>query len=296
MKPAFSKVVFSTSLISMLMILGMVLAYTELVSAQTIPTRTPTPAAVTPTSDPGDPGPGPTAPPGPTATAPSSTAPAATATQFVLPPTPVEGYLPTAEPCSASVTARATISNLNVRAGPGLSYDILGSLLFNEVRPVIGRAPQATWWQIILADGANAWVADQFVDVTGYTGLIPTVEPPLLGDLTVTPGTPWAPTPWPECTPPPTATGTATATPSATASPTADHSTPTSEASPTPTTAAVELPATEAVATPSATPAPTALPLEDEAPAAGSDLWIPLVAAGFIVAAGIALLLRRRGH
>lgn len=280
--------------------------------AQTIPSRTPTPAGggATATSEPGGPGPDPTAPPTstsrpqqPTATSnpsdPPVTGGTVTATPFVLPATPEDGFLPTAQPCSLEVRAQSLTSNLNVRSGPGLDYDIVGNLLLNEVRPVIGRASDAAWWQIILADGVVGWVSDELVAISGYIGTLPEVAAPPIGSATVTPGTPWAPTPLPTCTPPATATAEATPTPEPTFTSAAQEATAVSEAGAaeaTPTARpTIAPPATVALSSPE--PPPTAAPLSGEEQASGSatELLIPIAGVVLIVS-GAALFIARRNR
>lgn len=197
-------------------------AHSSIVSAQTIPTRTPTPSGggtggATATSVPGGPGPNPTSPPTSTSRPPQ---PTATDTPFPIPPTPEEGFLPTALPCNLNPTLRSLASGVNIRSGPGLDYDVIGNLLLDEVRPIVGRAAHAAWWQTIMTDGTLGWTSDSLVSVSGYIGDVPLVNaPPLDSGATGTPGTPWAPTPRPECTPPPSSTPTASPTPSLTPQP-----------------------------------------------------------------------------
>lgn len=270
--------------------------------AQTIPTRTPTPSSedATATAEAEDPGPNPTAPPTSTNRPPQ---PTATVTPIVLPPTPEAGFLPTAEPCSLEVTAQVLSNGLNVRSGPGLDYEIAGALVRGEVRPVVGRAADVAWWQIILADGVVGWVVDDLVAISGYIGNLPIVDAPEIDGATVTPGTPWAPTPRPQCTPPATATLSqlepaeaetttrpATRAGDETQTPTPEASTPTATA-----TATVESATPTAGAQPTQPP-PTAAPLpdenEDESNSALS-LIIPGVAALLLLSGAGLFLLRR---
>lgn len=275
---------------------------TSRAEAQTIPTRTPTPSAedATATSQPGDPGPNPTSPPATSTSGPPS--PSATSTPRPLPPTPEEGFLPTVSACDPEPVLRSLGSGVNVRSGPGLDYEIVGSLQLNEVRPIIGRAADVAWWQTNLADGVVGWVADNIVEVSGYTGAVEIIPaPPLETGATVTPGTPWAPTPRPECTPPPTGTSTPSPTPSATATATASL---TAEA--TETGAAVDqTTADEETATPIVSAAtaeisdlpasPTAEPLPEEVEGSASMPWIPIAGLVLIlVAAGLFVVQRLR--
>lgn len=180
----------------------------------TIPTRTPTPA---PDDDDDDDGGGDSGSNPPPATdTPQATATAtATAVPVTIAATPEGGFLPTAVPCGNQPTLQA-VNPTNVRRGPGTDYEIVGRLVYLEVRFILGRADDAEWWLIELEDGQQGWVADDVVAVQGYTDIIPVVAVPAIDGDTPTPGTPWNPTPPPFCTVTPTATWTATATPTPT--------------------------------------------------------------------------------
>ena len=179
---------------------------------QTWPTRTPTPPSNPPTQPPPsgqpttDPGNGSEVPTDATATV------VGIETPIALAPTPIGGYLPTAEPCSAPPTVLA-LAGVNVREGPGLDYDITAYLVYLEVRPIIARAADAAWWLIQLPDDSTGWVFDQAVVVNGYIGNVPTTAAPPLDGETPTPGVPWEPTPNPACTPLPTNTPTTVPSP-----------------------------------------------------------------------------------
>ncbi len=277
------------------------------VSAQTIPSRTPTPAGGGATATPdGDGGPGPQPTALPTST---GSGPQATATPIVNPPTPSGGFLPTAQPCDLEPTIISLANGINVRFGPGTNYESVGQLKFKEVRPIIGRAADTSWWQIILVDGTVGWVADSVVETNGYIGLVAVVDPPELEDgNTPTPGTPWSPTPFPGCTAPPTPSPAATAAPSET-----PGSTSTTTRLPegdeegvspglSETTSATALPSATAMlasgsrVTPESIAGPTAEPLpgEDEIP--GGTPWIPIAGIGLILAAaGLFVVQRLRG-
>lgn len=180
---------------------------------QTVPTRTPTSAPTTPlpppTSTPGSSNPPPTNPPAATATP----------TTESLPPTPEGGFLPTAAPCSDQPTVQGINYNspVNIRQGPGTDYETVADLVYNEVRLIVGRSPDAPWWLIRLDGEQTGWVADEVVAVQGNTLAVPVVSAPPRNGATVTPGTPWQPTPPPNCVPtaspiPPTLTPSPRAT------------------------------------------------------------------------------------
>jgi hypothetical protein len=243
---------------------------------QTWPTRTPTssspptdsPPGGQPTSEPpgGDPGDGTEIPPGGDGTA----TPVAGSTPFALAPTPIGGYLPTAEPCGTPPMAQS-LGSVNVREGPGLDYDVIDILVYLEVRPVVGRAADATWWLIELADESYGWVFDLAVFVSGYTGDVEIVAAPQINGNTPTPGSPWEPTPIPFCTPPPTLT--TFPTPSVTAAATAAGVVlVTDTAVPDSPTATETLPPT-----PTAPPFPSDTPGSTELPRSATDTPVPAI-------------------
>lgn len=262
---------------------------------QTIPTRTPDPPAATATQPGGGGGGGSS----PTAThTPASGGTAATPTSTLLPvniaPTPVGGFLPTAVPCSGSPTIQ-TLGATNVRSGPGLEYDVIGKLVYLEVRYIVGRAATTEWWLIQFNNGQFGWVANDIVLVQGYTPILPIVEAPPLNGSTPTPGALWNPTPFPSCT----VTPVPSDTPTAVAESAEIMTTPTATPSPT------ELPPTEVRPTDTPIAQPTAVPVEPTAPAAtvvpttptekGGRSGILLVGVGVVLALGLgAFFLRRR--
>jgi len=98
---------------------------------------------------------------------------------------------PEPEDPTATVTSRAGV---NVRTGPGLEYDVLGTAPFGTELEVLGVSADGTWWVVNIppAYGGRGWVADEYVNVENA------------GDVPVVPAPP---------TPTPAATATATATP-----------------------------------------------------------------------------------
>ncbi len=279
-------------------------------AAQTVPTRTPTPPPGEPPDDedppPDDEDPPPPGGSNPTAVPTSTSQPLATreASGAQATPSTANTFLPTAAACSMDPTIQSLSAGVNVRSGPGTDYDLVSRLRHLEVRPIIGRAENAPWWQIRLEDGTNGWVADSVVAVSGYTGAVPTVDPPELPNgNTPTPGAPWTPTPVPSCTPQPT--GTATPTSSATR-----------RASATPSGVAGDEPQTGIMAETSRTPEPTAteetmetpeveptepvatvtpapLPGEESGDTDGGFPWLPVAGIGLIVAAAVIFVVRR---
>lgn len=143
---------------------------------------------------------------------------------FTPTPTATPGTPTATVPSTPSLT---TLTDLNVRIGPGTEYDLIGLLPSGTSAEVVGQSENRQWWQIKFqpAAGGFGWVsADPAFSATSNVENIPVVTAP------PTPtGTPTdTPSPTPTDTPvPPTATATQTVAP-----PTA---TPTETPSPTPT-------------------------------------------------------------
>lgn len=130
--------------------------------------------------------------------------------------TPVGGFIPTAVACGFPPTVQAQ-NTTRIRLGPGIDYDIIGQLVYLETRPIVGRAPDSEWWVIQFSNNQTGWIANQVVNVHGNISGIPIVAASPLNGVEPTPGTPWNPTPNPDCpTVTPSATPTATKIPTST--------------------------------------------------------------------------------
>jgi LPXTG-motif cell wall-anchored protein len=220
-------------------------------------------------------------------------------------------FLPTAAPCSNQPTILALNANfINVRSGPGTVFATVGRLLYQEVRPIIGRDAAAPWWLIQLGNGQTGWVADEVVQVQGNTAAVPIVPAPLLNNATVTPGAPWQPTTPPPCATPVTATPTAiptagetmvvapletaveTAYPVTIPEPVGQTNVLSAAVTPTPTTTAIALPTSiAALPQPGMPPAP----VETSVDSTGTDYsGLLLVGAALLLVAGTAVFLIKR--
>lgn len=275
---------------------------------QTWPTRTPTSPSSPPTDTPPD-GQPTSEPPGGGSGDGTETPESGSGetTPAALAPTPLGGYLPTAEPCNLQPVVQS-LGSVNVREGPGIDYSPVGFLVYLEVRPIVGRAGEEAWWYIELVDGTFGWVSDQAVIVSGYTGLVEIMPAPAIDGNTPTPGSPWEPTPNPTCTPPPSPSPSPTTSeevieqPSAvtTEEPTLPSISPSPEVSSTPSSIPTE---TETTA-----PRPTAAPQEtvtavstssetgggDSEPASIGTSWLLVGGLGLIAAALVSFAIRRR--
>jgi hypothetical protein len=99
-----------------------------------------------------------------------------TATATILGgPTATPSRTPTLTPVLADA-----IDEANLRSGPGLDFDIVGTLTAGNPVPVIGRSVRFPWLLVAWEDAPNgqAWVFDQLVQVIGDITTVPVVEEP----------------------------------------------------------------------------------------------------------------------
>lgn len=260
---------------------------------QTIPTRTPTPLPPTATQSGGNGGTNPTV----THTPPPQATPTSTLLPVEIAPTPVGGFLPTAVPCSGNPTIQ-TLGATNVRSGPGLAYDVIGELVYLEVRYIVGRAETAEWWLIQFNNGQLGWVADEIVLVQGYTPIVPIVAAPPLNGSAPTPGPAWNPTPIPFCTVTPIPTDTPTVAATLASSELAEQI-PTETAGPTEVAPTEVRPTDTPIVQPTAVPLnPTATiattPVISDPPTESGSSGLFLLGLGILLALGLGLFFRRR--
>jgi len=123
---------------------------------------------------------------------------APTATPTPRPPTPTSTAYPTRTPIPAEPTptptvmeapkvetpsapqAEVTISALNVRAGPGVNYSIVGAALAGDVLDVIGANASGDWLQVVTADGSPGWISGKpaYTRVIGSLDGVAVIEAP----------------------------------------------------------------------------------------------------------------------
>lgn len=93
---------------------------------------------------------------------------------------------PTATPAPPTPTPfpqARIVQAMNVRAGPGVTYALLGAAPAQAIYPVTGANPQFTWWQIDYL-GQRGWVYGELVaasgveDVAIVTDIAPAPPPP----------------------------------------------------------------------------------------------------------------------
>ncbi len=151
------------------------------------PTPSPPPPVLVPTATP-TPTPSPTTVPTPTWT-----------------PTPTETPVPTPTPEPPTPTpipvpqARAREEQVNVRAGPGVTFPRIGQIGRGEVYDILATNLERSWYQICcLPNGQEGWVNGALVEITGPTEFLAVLDIP-----TPPPTEPPPPTDTPEPTPTP---------------------------------------------------------------------------------------------
>jgi len=104
--------------------------------------------------------------------------------------------------CGIPPVAQA-LGPVNVRSGPGIEFETIGELDYQDQRTIVGRAVYDPWWLIQYSVTQQGWVSDQAVTVAGFTGAVPLIA---ADEDTGVDQTQWNPTPNPLCTPPAQAT------------------------------------------------------------------------------------------
>jgi hypothetical protein len=69
--------------------------------------------------------------------------------------------------------------NLNIRAGDGINFQIIGALTTGDVVAIVGRNAARTWW-VIQKDKTRGWVigSPEYSEISGDTSKVPLVASP----------------------------------------------------------------------------------------------------------------------
>lgn len=84
---------------------------------------------------------------------------------------------PVIEAAPETPTAIVRTPVLNLRAGPGVDFDLLGYVVDGNRLPIVGRNAETTWWQVEAA-GAQAWVFGALVEAAGPVDQAPITATP----------------------------------------------------------------------------------------------------------------------
>jgi uncharacterized protein YgiM (DUF1202 family) len=98
-----------------------------------------------------------------------------TPTQTEIPPTVTLTYTPTLTPTVAGIVQSR--QRVNVRTGPGETYDTLTSLVPGTGVQVIGQDADGTWFNIRLEDGREAWIFGSLLRVEPTSTPMPSLTP-----------------------------------------------------------------------------------------------------------------------
>jgi len=105
----------------------------------------------------------------------------------VIEPTEAPAVISTQRPDTGGTVTAST--NVNVRGGPGLEYDIVGLLGLGEQAEILGISNNLNWWLIALPEGEveTGWVFEELVTAEN-TDNVPTVDNegnPIGGDIRI---------------------------------------------------------------------------------------------------------------
>lgn len=125
-----------------------------------------------------------------TAPSPMTTATAKTPERPSPTPTPTSAFSPT-----PFAIVRAEV--LNVRAGPGTAYPVVGRLAAGESVDIVGQSADGAWWQIRYKGGRDGWVSGALVQAQGALNGVPVITDVPPPPPTPTPQLP-TPTPVPQ--------------------------------------------------------------------------------------------------
>jgi uncharacterized protein YraI len=85
---------------------------------------------------------------------------------------------------SSSNSPSLTVTNdfVNVRKGPAIGYDLLGTLDKGQTAPVRGKSSDGNWWQISYAAGTNGvgWVFGEYVQANAAANNVAVASAPAL--------------------------------------------------------------------------------------------------------------------
>lgn len=83
--------------------------------------------------------------------------------------TPTDTPAPTVEPTATAIPQpqASTTSPINVRSGPSTAFPVVAQLQPGRPVDILASNADRTWWQVLLGNGDEGWVAATVVDVTG---------------------------------------------------------------------------------------------------------------------------------
>jgi len=79
-------------------------------------------------------------------------------------------------PPSSTPLGHVNVRYLNVRAGPGYNYQIIGGYSWNTGVTLLGRNTTGSWLQIYLSDNRQGWVSARYIYTTYPVNWLPVVD------------------------------------------------------------------------------------------------------------------------
>lgn len=67
-----------------------------------------------------------------------------------------------------------SLAPVNIRSGPGLEHDVIGTLNANTNMPITGRNADTTWWQVRITSNTTGWMSASVVNAS-HTADVPLV-------------------------------------------------------------------------------------------------------------------------
>lgn len=86
---------------------------------------------------------------------------------------------PTQKPTSTP-EVMVIVPNLNLRAGPGVDYEVIGSLVEGDTLDIQGRTAGKDWLEVSTTSNFEGWVSAEYVQINEDPEAIPIVEPPAI--------------------------------------------------------------------------------------------------------------------
>lgn len=83
---------------------------------------------------------------------------------------------PSLTPTATVCTLNATVPAANVRTGPSIDFDIVGTAPNSESYLVVGRTANNDWYQIQYSDQQQGWVGSSVSQVSGNCDSVPIIE------------------------------------------------------------------------------------------------------------------------
>lgn len=96
-----------------------------------------------------------------------------------IPPTTASPPTVAPVPAGNRPTIRVTFSYLNIRAGPGVNFPVIGKLVLDDTATIVGRNADFTWF-VIEHSGTQGWIYNTpaYITINGDTSGVPLAASP----------------------------------------------------------------------------------------------------------------------